>query len=186
MTLSVEKEKIYQELTREVGWIKIYWSEYFELFIRSDNNYDSIDSVPFFFNKIVQPSLCYWIILSIIRLFDQPKSCGKENLVFQSIIEGEDDGLFKELKESKEVVAMIEWRNKFLSHNDFKTIMDNINLHKNHTILHKDIETVITKIEDLLADISSKNGYQVNFPIKPFGGTAKSLLKLINKANQLK
>ncbi len=178
----VDKDKVIIGLIKEVYSIKILWREFETLFVRDDKNYVGIDSsAKFFFAKAVQPSLLYWIMLSVARLLDPVKSCGKDNLVLDILCD--DMSMLGDLKESKEVKAVREWRNKFLSHNDLDLIMSSKNLHETHSICNGDIKTVIDKIEKLLTEACEKNQVQANFTLPEIYGSAKDLFNLLKKVS---
>ncbi|MCB2167968.1 MAG: hypothetical protein KQI78_09920 [Deltaproteobacteria bacterium] len=110
---------LYYELWYEVSILHLRWDEYVELFGTNPSWIELLnDSAPRFF-RTVQDALWESTLLHITRLTDPIKSCGKENLSIQCLLEFIDADIKPIISEQiKDAVTKSkfcrDWRNRQL------------------------------------------------------------------------
>ena len=121
-------EELLQAISEELGELHLKWLLFSQLYESEDVVNLLTESAPTFFGTC-QSVFLDNIILSISRLTDPPKTCGKENLTLERILDSIDSS-FKDLRaELQEILKVVKdsclfiknHRDRRIAHSDLKT-----------------------------------------------------------------
>jgi hypothetical protein len=114
----------YDALWNEFAWLQVKWQEYCELFGTSPERVELLNSAAPLFFRMIQRSLWEDVLLSITRLTDSPKSCGKFNLTVNALPkllpdESSRDSI-ADLAQKATAAAEFarDWRHRHIAHRD--------------------------------------------------------------------
>lgn len=116
------------ELSNDVSWLHIKWSDYRSLFGNNSNTIDLLNDVaPAFFHRLYE---IMWesVLLQLCRLTDPHESSGKRNLSIEQLLQSVPDTdceLKRKLEpligDAKNKTAFArDWRNRHLAHKDLR------------------------------------------------------------------
>jgi AbiU2 len=115
---------VYNALSNDVAWLHAKWNQYRQLYARSPERIDFLNTVAGHFFGMIEDILLEDILLHSARLTDPPMSVGKGNLTLRRIPElVADVALRSELEELVEVAGKAcesprAWRHRRLAHRD--------------------------------------------------------------------
>ena len=141
-------------------------------------------AAPTFF-RIVQDALWEEILLSLARLTDSPKSCGKSNLTFNALPEMLNDDSFRleitDLVQKANIASDFarDWRNRHIAHRDAKLSLGEA-LEPLSPASRIKVAEAISSLHQVLNTISEKylNSTMASDVIMPSHG-ARALLYII-------
>jgi len=147
---------LYDSLYNEIIWIELKWIEFKELFGTKESRVDLMNKTAPFFFHMIQNVLWENLLLGIARITDPKATSGKKNITINALSEHITDLEFKSTLDNLINEIIIEsdfcrdWRNRHISHNDFKLSIDNQNAVPLKLASRLKLKTVIQKVDELV------------------------------------
>ncbi len=155
-----ELGEMFYEIWQKTARLHSKWTEYKDLYGRSEEQIDLLNNTASSFFRIVQDMFWESVMLQLCRLTDPAKSAGKRNLSIQSFstlvdksIKIEMDSIIQKAIESTSFCR--DWRNRRIAHRDL-----DLSIGRKCAPL----ETVnIKKVDTAIAEIVSTVNYVHNY-----------------------
>jgi hypothetical protein len=159
--------------------------EHCELFGTSSGRIELLNSAAPAFFRIIQDSLWEDVLLSISRLTDGSKSCGKSNLTVNALAKLLPDKSFRDSIDdlARQATAAAEfardWRNRRIAHRDLGVALGET-LKPLSPASRKMVKEAIAALHQVLNAVSEKylHSTRVDFVVTPMTGAA-ALLRVI-------
>lgn len=122
--------RLYHELSNELAWLYIKWSEYVELFGTKPSRIDLLNNTAGGFFRVVQDALWDDVLLHIARLTDPVRSRDRRNLTVRALPALIDRPKIRESVQQKIDVSLEcskfarDWRNRQIAHKDLALALE--------------------------------------------------------------
>lgn len=148
-------EPLFQKLREETIWLHRDWKLFRQLYGTSESRVDLLNEVAGVFFNALQWIMLNEVILSICRLLDRPQTMGKQNLVYEAVIQALADHPLAETlsntldKLRDEAQVLMHRRNRKLAHLDRNTALfsEEVPL---PGISRKNVETVLSDMRNFM------------------------------------
>ena len=177
---------LYDSLYNEIVWIESKWIEFRELFGIKESRIELMNKTAPFFFYMIQNVLWENLLLGIARITDPKATSGKKNITINALSDYIADIEFKSTLDNliTEIISESDfcrdWRNRHISHKDFKLSIDNQNEEPLKLASRLKLKTVLQKVEELvnLLEIKYFNS-QTGFQYMKSDGGATNLLYIM-------
>ena len=147
---------LYDSLYNEIVWIKLKWIEFKELFGIKESRIELMNKTAPFFFYMIQNVLWENLLLGIARITDPKATSGKKNITINALSDYITDIEFKTTLDNliNEIMSESDfcrdWRNRHISHNDYKLSIDNQNAEPLKLASRLKFKTVLQKVDELV------------------------------------
>jgi hypothetical protein len=194
-SMPADLEEVYLALWQEVSWVHVVWNQYRVLFMKSEEQASFLGKMAPGFFRVCHDSLLDDVVLTLCRLTDPLKSCGRENMVMQRVADtataaGNDEAFTARitgyLKSATEGCgALREHRNQRLAHADYDVT---VHLKPLAGFSQQKIEEVLKSVRDFINTIAEQFGdapgeFQLPGVLL---GEADTLVRLLRQADAYK
>lgn len=182
-------KELYENLCQEVTWVHVVWNQYRHLFGTSEERFNLLKEMAPGFFRVCHDALLDDVVLTLCRMTDEEKVCGKENMVLDRVAnvasalgDAEMTATLQNLaKEAKDRCAVLrEHRHKRLAHADLQVFVHKSQLSGfNRDTIEKALECVRNFTNTIGLHYT---GVGTDFQTPALFGEADSLVYLIKEA----